>query len=454
LLAERESRESPAGLERIAAPVVVAGCRVCRDASTPGPRGRAARSLGETTHLRVGCEYPPADTFDPNGRHAISCLPERTPGYNARPAQGWRFHPMRSERWAMFDLRLFSETLIYGPAYSALQRLIRSPTSLDPGTTWKIVTDELPPLADWMRVNYPPGFVRRLLLAPKLRQQHVVGIADHYDVSNEFYKLFLDKKFMFYSCADFHSENDTLEEAQTNKANFLLKLIEPQPGEKILELGCGWGAMLKHIHEATGDKENLHGYTLSKAQVAYNQEHHGFKVEFKNFVSCDYPTEYFDKIYSIGAWEHVRQADVPTTLRKLYASLKPGGRMVKQFFCFPSEAVPVAVLAAQIFFPGSLMPPYPVQVRSFERAGFRIVHQSVHDYRPTLASWFLNLVDNRERAIELVGARTFNKYLVFFPASYRFFNEVAAILFRFVLEKPRTSAAKKSISGSSGLFVR
>ncbi|MFX5603078.1 class I SAM-dependent methyltransferase, partial [Acinetobacter baumannii] len=78
----------------------------------------------------------------------------------------------------------------------------------------------------------------------------------HYDLSNDFYRLFLDKTFMFYSCADFNSPGDSLEQAQLNKANHLLSLIDPKPGEAILELGCGWGSMLRHIHAHTGDIRN------------------------------------------------------------------------------------------------------------------------------------------------------------------------------------------------------
>ena len=328
------------------------------------------------------------------------------------------------------------ESLVYGFSYGALRGLIRQPEPLDPEWTWNLINRELPPFIDWWRVNYPPVFARRLLLAAKMKQDHWLGISEHYDVSNEFYELFLDKKHMFYSCADFVHGNETLEEAQTAKANFLLKLIDPKPGERLLDLGCGWGAMLQRIYEETGDKENLVGYTLGKEQVVYNAAHRGFQVEPRNFITCTYPAEAFDKVYSIGAWEHVRHRDLETLLGKLFSTLKPGGRLVNHFFCPRSETVPAAALVAQIFFPGSFQPAYPTQLRAFEDAGFRITHQSIHDYRPTLRAWFDNLVQNRDKAIELVGVQTYNKYLVFFPASWRFFHESESMLVRFVLEKP------------------
>lgn len=328
------------------------------------------------------------------------------------------------------------EVLLYGTAYGLLQWLIRSPRPLDPDTTWELLTRPAPPALDWIGQHYPPVFARRFLLAAKLKQDHLLGISAHYDVSNDFYKLFLDRKYMFYSCADFVRGDETLEEAQTNKANFILNLIDPHPGERILDLGCGWGAMMRVICEHTGDQQHLVGYTLSRNQHDFVRDELGLRVEFENFITCDYEPESLDKIYSIGAWEHVRRADAAPTLAKLYRALRPGGRMVKHFFCRVHEHIPSAALAAQLFFPGSVPLGYPAQVRAFEQAGFRITHRSIHDYRPTLRAWFDNYVRHREQALKLVDLRTYNRYLVFFPASWRAFDDARLILVRYVLEKP------------------
>lgn len=328
-----------------------------------------------------------------------------------------------------------AEMAVYGPAYGYLNYLIRSPKPLEAERTWRNVAGEAPAAFRWLRTNWPPTFLRGALLAAKQRQDHVLGIAAHYDVSNEFYELFLDKKYMFYTCADFHSPHDTLEDAQQNKADFILKLIDPKPGEKILELGCGWGAMLRRIEEATGDKENLFGYTLSKEQVAYNQARNGFNVEFRNFITTDYPAETYDKIYSIGAWEHVRPREVLPLLKKLHQALKPGGRLVQHFFCRLQESFPASAVVSQIFFPGSINSSVRYQVRACEEAGFRVRHISVHDYRPTLRAWFDNLERNRKRALELVDVQTFNRYMVFFPASWRYFEDMTGFVIRLRLEK-------------------
>jgi cyclopropane-fatty-acyl-phospholipid synthase len=300
------------------------------------------------------------------------------------------------------------EAAVYGVSYAFLQNIIRSPTPLDAEWTWHAVTRE---------------------------QDHVLGISAHYDVSNDFYKLFLDKKYMFYTCADFHSPHDTLEQAQQNKADFICKLIDPHPGERILELGCGWGSMLHRLHEETGDKDNLFGLTLSREQKAYNDEHNHFNVEFDDFITRDYAPESFDKIYSIGAWEHVRSKEIPPLLKKLHRALRPGGRLVKHFFLRANDGVIGPVACSQIYFPGSMGESYRYHSKAWEAAGFRIAHCSVHDYRQTLRAWFDRLVAHKEEALKLVNVQTYNRYLTFFPASWRYFNDRYGIVTRWVLEK-------------------
>jgi cyclopropane-fatty-acyl-phospholipid synthase len=341
---------------------------------------------------------------------------------------------------------LVAESLVYGPPFGYLNYLIRSPAPLDPETTWQTITRRPTAIERALVDHYPPSFLRRWLLLLKERQDHVLGISAHYDVSNEFYKLFLDHRYMFYSCADFHTGQETIEEAQQHKADFILKLIDPKPGERILELGCGWGAMLKRISEATGDKQNLTGYTLSREQVAYNDAHHGFHVEFKNFITAEYPAEAFAKIYSIGAWEHVRPREVPVVLTKLHRALVPGGRLVQHFFCRLQENLPAAAVVSQIFFPGSINSSFRYHLRAHEAAGFRVRHVSVHDYRPTLRAWFDNLARNRDRAIELVGVQTYNRYLVFFPASWHYFDRMTGFVVRLVLEKGPPSARENEFN--------
>ncbi|MDJ0703397.1 MAG: class I SAM-dependent methyltransferase [Leptolyngbyaceae cyanobacterium MO_188.B28] len=331
----------------------------------------------------------------------------------------------------------FPEFLLCGPSYARFFFFARSSEVLDPKFVWKTFTSSGNPLVENFMRNYPPGVVRKLwaFLYPKL-QDRVAGISKHYDISNDFYQLFLDRKYMFYTCADFLTNQDTIETAQENKANYILGLIDPQPGEKILEIGCGWGSMLKKIFNFTGDRENLYGYTLSVEQTRFIDQTYGFSAQLKDFITTEYEPEAWDKIFSIGGMEHVPRADLLPLARKLASAIKPSGRLVHHFFCQMTSAPPAKLLAAGAdIFPGIELATWQQHVDTFEQAGLRIVHHSVHDYRPTLKAWFDRLVENKEAALKLVGVQTYNKYLCYLAEAWRLFDDRDLLLMRFVLQR-------------------
>jgi cyclopropane-fatty-acyl-phospholipid synthase len=336
-----------------------------------------------------------------------------------------------SGRW----LRRAGHIASHGLAYAGLRFYMSSPTPLDPGFAWNYFTRKQPPFIQALIDGYPLPFQRRLLMAGWLKQSHAKGIEYHYDVSNEFYELFLDRDFMFYSCADFESKNDSLETAQRRKADHLLSLIAPVAGERILELGSGWGSMLRHIYKATGDKDSLTGMTLSKEQARYVREKFGFNVRIEDFITTDYALNSYDKIYSIGAMEHVRPDEILPLLRKLHTALHPSGKMVHHFFSLNTGPLPTSMIPGQIIFPGSTLSPHSHHLEAAREAGFNVVHDSTHDYRPTLKAWFDRLVQNRERALELVGVEVYNRYLVFFPSAWAMFEQGQCTLHRLVLVK-------------------
>lgn len=335
------------------------------------------------------------------------------------------------------------ESIVYGPVYGTLAGMIRNPKPIDPEPTWKYLTRKLNPIHNWVAFNYPPKFMRKLLIKAKMKQDHVLGIAEHYDVSNEFYELFLDKEYMFYTCADYHDWSESLETAQIRKANRFIELIQPHAGEKILELGPGWGPMLNRIYEETGDKENLYGYTLSKEQMDYNAQHGQFNMEFRNFITTDYPANYFDKVYSVESFEHVRPEDYPTLAKKLFHTLKPGGIGVHQVSLRMNETVPTTATSVQLFFPGSLAASYGHMFRTFEAAGFKFRTQDILDYRPTLRAWFDRIVANKEKVWELVGVETYNRYLLMCAVSWRWLNLGWGQTVRVVMQKPHVHSRNK-----------
>ena len=225
---------------------------------------------------------------------------------------------------------------------------------------------------------------------------------------------------------------------QENKAKDFIRLLSPQPGERILELGCGWGGMLDLIDDETGGNAELSGFTLSGEQLTHMRQRGRSGVSLTNFVTTTYPTAWYDKIFSMGAWEHVRPNEVLPLLHTLYRALKPGGRLVQQFICLYPEVPPTTVMIGQqTFFPGSALSSYKRQIRACEAAGFRVIEQSIHDYRPTLRAWFNNLVAHREPAIREIGITRYNEFLVFFAGAHRCFQDLEGFVLRIALEKPR-----------------
>ena len=337
------------------------------------------------------------------------------------------------------SLRLLAlpvESATHGPLYGALRYLIRSPIPLDPERTWREATEAARPRFSWLARRYPPHFIRELYVRARLGLDHKVAVTTHYDASNDLFALILDRKYMFYSCADFLTGTETLEEAQEKKADDFVRLLSPQPGERILDLGCGWGGMLGRIDRETGGQARLSGFTLSEEQLAYNRRQGHADVSLTNFVTTSYEEAHYDKIYSIGAWEHVRPREITPLLRKLHSALKPGGRLVQQFICLSSEVLPTTVMIGeQMFFPGSALSSYKHQIQACEAAGFRVVEQSIHDYRPTLRAWFDNLAAHREQAIKLVGVQRYNQFLVFFAGAWRCFKDAEGFVLRIALKK-------------------
>lgn len=327
-----------------------------------------------------------------------------------------------------------SELVAYGSLYALANYRIHSPTPLDPFENWQFWTEPKPGWLESLIRAYPPESRRKAYLDSMLTQDHASGIETHYDVSNEFYALFLDTKYKFYTCAEFLSDQDTLEEAQARKAEYLRSLLKLDGHEKVLDLGCGWGSMLKYLQD-TGHRGELTGFTLSKEQLAYAQQKLGLNVSLTNFITTPFEHAPYDRIFSIGALEHVRPAELKALYQKIYDALVPGGLAVHQFFSFERESYPASGLCLQLFFPGSLLEVHRNHIEAAESAGFRITHDSIHDYKPTIRAWYDRLVANREEAQSLVGLEIYNRYMTFFPIAWLFFQQKEAELHRMVMEK-------------------
>ncbi|MEM6596926.1 MAG: class I SAM-dependent methyltransferase [Cyanobacteria bacterium P01_C01_bin.69] len=321
-----------------------------------------------------------------------------------------------------------------GLLYAIANYRVHSPAPLDPIENWQFWTNPRPEWAVNLSKNSPSAAKRKAYLENMLTRDHASGIEEHYDVSNEFYALFLDTQYRFYTCAEFQNDQETLEDAQTRKAEYLRSLLKLNGNEKILDLGCGWGAMLKYLQE-TGHKDELAGFTLSKEQLAYGKETLGFDISLSNFITEPFHDAPYDRIFSIGAIEHVRPIELKGLYQKIYDALAPGGLSVHQFFSFEHEAYPASAIMLQLFFPGSLLVIHRHHLEAAKSAGFKVTHDSVHDYRPTIKAWYDRLAEKREEAIALSGLEVYNRYMTFFPSAWMFFQQDEAKLHRIVMEK-------------------
>ncbi len=331
--------------------------------------------------------------------------------------------------------RAFSDLFRYGPNYAAVNFVASSPRPFNPETIWRLFTFKRPKFVSALEMSYPRPAARRRLINGALQVPHARGIEYHYDLSNEFYRLFLDRDYMLYSCADFEP-GDTLEQAQARKVEFIVDLLDPKPGERIMENGCGWGGMLRAMSRRTNGQASLTGYTLSQEQARYIRETTDHDVRVENFLTADLGVECYDAICGVAALEHVKPDEIGPLYRKFYAALKPGGRIVQHYFSLDGDdPYPASMITSQLFFPGSNLSTQKQHLAAFKEAGFRLDHASQHDYRPTLRAWFDRLVENKQAAIDLVGLEMTQKYLAFFAASYHFFDRKESTLHRLRLIK-------------------
>src|SRR5262249_26544877 len=152
------------------------------------------------------------------------------------------------------------------------------------------------------------------------------NIAYHYDISNDLYRLFLDKD-MQYSCAYFRSPDDTLEQAQLNKKNHIIAKLRLEPGMKVLDIGCGWGGLAIQVAQQKG--VHVTGVTLSTQQyeLAVQRAMDAGVYDKVTFRLLDYRKldETFDRIVSVGMFEHVGMPHYSEFFRKVYKLLNDDG---------------------------------------------------------------------------------------------------------------------------------
>lgn len=262
------------------------------------------------------------------------------------------------------------------------------------------------------------------LIAHTKTENHA-AIAFHYDVSNEFYALWLDKN-MVYSCAYFEYTHNTLEQAQFAKLDLICKKLMLKAGEQFLDIGCGWGALLLHAAKHYG--VIAHGVTLSQQQLAYARQRI-VQAGLQNSVTvdlCDYRDikgkSYFDKIASIGMFEHVGLKNLPVYFSCVHSLLKPGGLFLNHGITHDVEGWQKTLSTEFInryIFPDGQLDTVSNISREMERAKFEITDcESLRaHYGLTLRQWVARLEQRHDEALKVVDEATYRIWRLYMAAS-------------------------------------
>jgi cyclopropane-fatty-acyl-phospholipid synthase len=242
------------------------------------------------------------------------------------------------------------------------------------------------------------------------KERDARAVRHHYDVSNEFFELVLGPT-MVYSCAIWNKGAKTLEQAQEEKLETVARKLELKEGDRVLDVGCGWGGF--PLHAATVHGCSVVGITLSppqaekareRAEAAGVADRVDIRVmDYRDIVSTG---EKFDAIASIGMVEHVGAANIDVYAQTLAAVLEPGGRLLNHGITrLRHTDAEAGAFSERYVFPDAAPLHLSRNLLALERAGFVTHH--VEDYAPdyaeTLKHWYENLDANLERATELAG---------------------------------------------------
>src|ERR1700722_3751834 len=246
----------------------------------------------------------------------------------------------------------------------------------------------------------------------------------HYDVSNDFYALWLDRA-MVYSCAYFESSAVDLDTAQVAKLDHICHKLSLRPGENFLDIGCGWGALVIHAAQRYGVR--AHGVTLSPQQLKVAQERIAQagltdRVSVELLDYRDLPGEsVYDKVASVGMFEHVGLKNLPVYFSTVHRLLKPRGLFLNHGITHDSEgwerSVSTEFINRYVFPDGQLDTIGNIQ-RFMERAKFEIadVEALRPHYAMTLRHWVAGLERNRSRALQYVNETTYRVWRLYMAA--------------------------------------
>ena len=269
------------------------------------------------------------------------------------------------------------------------------------------------------------------------------NVAHHYDISEDLYDIFLDPKRQ-YSCAYFKNENDTLEIAQNNKIDHIIKKLNLQPNQKVLDIGSGWGSLAIEIAkksqcEVTGItlSQNQYEYSLKKAKENNLENQVQFKLaDYRDF------NEKFDRVVSVGMFEHVGRKFYKTFFKRVYELLNDKGlALIHTIGSVNGPRNPQPWITKYIF-PGGYTPSMSEVAGPIEKSGLVVSDVEVlrMHYSHTLRSWKERCLNNKSKIVEMFDEKFFRMWEFYLASCEMAFKWGDQVVFQFQLAKDNTTA--------------
>ncbi|MEP6797674.1 MAG: cyclopropane-fatty-acyl-phospholipid synthase family protein [Lapillicoccus sp.] len=323
----------------------------------------------------------------------------------------------------------------------------------------------VPELARFLREHRPafpelppqetPGSLHRIATGLQhARRRDADAIHHHYDVSNRFYEMVLGES-MAYTCAVYPTDKSTLEEAQSEKYDLVCRKLGLEPGMRLLDVGCGWGGMVRHAVKHYG--VTALGATLSFEQATWAQariveEGLADRAEVRHSDYRDVTETGFDAVSSIGLTEHIGPKNYPAYFTFLRGRLRDGGRLLNHSITRPDNqhpGIPSRGFINRYVFPDGGLTGSGDIVRVMEDNGFEVRHQENlrEHYAMTCRDWCRNLSKHWDECVEEVGIGTARVWGLYLAGSSIGFE-------RNRIQLHQVLASKTTSSGTSGFGLR
>ena len=268
------------------------------------------------------------------------------------------------------------------------------------------------------------------------------NVAHHYDISEKLYDLFLDENRQ-YSCAYFKNENDTLEQAQNNKIHHIIKKLNIQPNQKVLDIGSGWGTLALAIAKET--QASVTGITLSENQFEYSKNkakemNLSNKVDFK-LIDYRQLNEKFDRVVSVGMFEHVGRKFYRTYFNKVFKLLNERGIALIHTIGSSMPPRDPQPWIQKYIFPGGYTPSLSEVANPIENSGLIVSDIEVlrMHYAHTLRNWKERFLSKKDIVLDMFDEKFFRMWEFYLASCEMAFKWGDQVVFQFQLSKDNSS---------------